>query len=190
MFDFELYYASIAALLPDGCVLAEVGVADGDSALFLAKALRDAGKKFTLYMIDSMDYGRSDQIVTVYNNVVKSGCAEFIQLFPYSSLDGSCKFPDNHFDFVFIDASHLLEETKADIRLWYYKVKEGGILAGHDYHHALVSQAIGMVIPEYVQRGRMDDGQEFERERVLHIEETRNKFGVWWIVKKFYLKLL
>ena len=44
-------------------------------------------------------------------------------------------FPDNYFDFVFIDASHLYEDVVKDITLWLPKVRKGGILSGHDYNH-------------------------------------------------------
>lgn len=42
-------------------------------------------------------------------------------------------FPDGSLDFVYIDANHDYENVKRDIELWSKKVKEGGIVAGHDY---------------------------------------------------------
>lgn len=36
-------------------------------------------------------------------------------------------------DFVFIDAAHDYESVKKDINAWLPKVKENGIIAGHDY---------------------------------------------------------
>ncbi len=36
-------------------------------------------------------------------------------------------------DFVFIDGCHLYEEVAEDIRLWFPKVRDGGVIAGHDY---------------------------------------------------------
>lgn len=38
-----------------------------------------------------------------------------------------------YFDFVFIDGSHFYEDVLKDIKCWYPLVKDGGILAGHDY---------------------------------------------------------
>lgn len=42
-------------------------------------------------------------------------------------------FNDNSFDFVFIDATHTYNSVSSDIRLWAPKVKETGIISGHDY---------------------------------------------------------
>lgn len=43
-------------------------------------------------------------------------------------------FDDDSLDFVYIDGNHAYEYVKEDIRLWYPKVKKGGILSGHDYN--------------------------------------------------------
>ena len=50
-----------------------------------------------------------------------------------ASKDVVGMFPDNHLDFVYIDANHAYEHVKRDIELWYPKVRRGGYLMGHDY---------------------------------------------------------
>ena len=46
-------------------------------------------------------------------------------------------------DFVYIDANHLFEFVYQDINLWYPKVKENGIIAGHDvFGHIGVLKAV------------------------------------------------
>jgi hypothetical protein len=50
-----------------------------------------------------------------------------------ASLDAANTYADESLDFVFIDASHMYEDVKADLIAWYPKIKPGGILAGHDY---------------------------------------------------------
>lgn len=42
-------------------------------------------------------------------------------------------FPDHYFDMVYIDARHECEFVDEDIGFWYPKVREGGIISGHDY---------------------------------------------------------
>jgi len=49
------------------------------------------------------------------------------------SLEGVKKFPDEYFDFIYIDADHSYESVKQDIEAWYPKCKVGGIFSGHDY---------------------------------------------------------
>lgn len=55
------------------------------------------------------------------------------------------------FDFIFIDASHDYENISADIRAWKPLLREGGILAGHDYQPAFtgIVQAVGELIPHF-----------------------------------------
>lgn len=193
MFDFQFYYDRIASELPDGCVVAEVGVAIGASALYLAKKLNELGKRFTLYMIDDMSYGDTDQLNILYKNILQSGLGENIELIWMDSLNASCRFPDSHFDFVFVDASHKKELTKADARLWFHKIKEGGILAGHDYYseeNPEVKMAIDEVIPyTFTREPIMASWQFFQPERILQTEQTTNNCGLWWLRKVFYLKL-
>jgi hypothetical protein len=43
------------------------------------------------------------------------------------------QFKDGEVDFVYIDGDHGFDAVKADISAWWPKVKNGGILAGHDY---------------------------------------------------------
>ena len=43
-------------------------------------------------------------------------------------------YPDGHFDLVFIDAWHDYRDVRDDIDAWLPKVREGGILAGHDWN--------------------------------------------------------
>jgi cephalosporin hydroxylase len=86
------------------------------------------------------------------------------------SLAASCKFNDHSLNFVFLDSSHKYEETKAEIRLWYRKLLDGSILAGHDYEspeNPGVRQAVDEVIPV----------------EHLTVFSTDNNCGVWSVVK-------
>lgn len=51
------------------------------------------------------------------------------------SFDMVKQFPDELFDFVYIDADHSFDGCYRDIIDWYPKVKKEGILCGHDYEH-------------------------------------------------------
>ncbi len=56
------------------------------------------------------------------------------------------------FDLIFIDASHDFESVKADIMAWKPLLKDGGILAGHNYGdppNPGVKQAVDLLIPKF-----------------------------------------
>jgi predicted O-methyltransferase YrrM len=42
-------------------------------------------------------------------------------------------FPDNYFDFVYIDGDHSYKGSKSDLKNYYPKVERGGVISGHDY---------------------------------------------------------
>eukprot|EP00933_Yihiella_yeosuensis_P021056 TRINITY_DN16756_c6_g1_i1.p1 TRINITY_DN16756_c6_g1~~TRINITY_DN16756_c6_g1_i1.p1 ORF type:complete len:282 (+),score=36.57 TRINITY_DN16756_c6_g1_i1:92-847(+) len=49
-------------------------------------------------------------------------------------------YPDESFDFIYVDALHDRKSALRDIRTWWPKLKPGGIMAGHDYmdHNAYI----------------------------------------------------
>ena len=62
---------------------------------------------------------------------VKSGRCHFHKEY---SVDGAKLFDDSSVDLVFIDANHTYEHVKEDIEAWYPKIRDGGILSGHDFN--------------------------------------------------------
>ena len=50
-----------------------------------------------------------------------------------SSVEAAKDFPDGSLDAVYIDAAHDEDSVREDIRTWRSKIKQGGILSGHDY---------------------------------------------------------
>lgn len=49
------------------------------------------------------------------------------------SVEGSSRFEDGYFDFIYIDAAHDYTSVKEDVEAWWPKLKEGGVYSGHDY---------------------------------------------------------
>ena len=56
-----------------------------------------------------------------------------VRLLRLTSVKAAKLFPDDYFDLVYIDADHTKESVKEDCATWLPKVREGGILCGHDY---------------------------------------------------------
>jgi len=49
------------------------------------------------------------------------------------SVEGAERFKDDFFDFCYLDAAHDYDSVVDDLNAWWPKVKEGGVLSGHDY---------------------------------------------------------
>jgi len=109
----------------DGLIGAEIGVLLGDHARQMVK---DIPIK-ELYLIDSWE-GEGNK----HYEHVKTTFAgdERIKIIKKKSTDAVQDFPDEYFDFVYIDANHEYFYVKADINAWYPKVKKGGMLLGDD----------------------------------------------------------
>ena len=58
-----------------------------------------------------------------------------------STVEAATRFPDEHFDWIYLDATHTYAEAKRDLEAWYPKVRPGGLVSGHDYQFQ--HQAIG-----------------------------------------------
>ena len=100
--------------------------------------------KGRLYMVDvwrplsdeeyddiSNHKNHQDAYSDTMNNI--SGFEDRAFMLRMKSIYASELFEDESLDFVYIDANHTYDGVKEDIRIWYPKVKKGGLLLGHDY---------------------------------------------------------
>ena len=58
---------------------------------------------------------------------------EKVEFYFKSSKEASKEIEDNSLDMVYIDADHTYEGVKTDIESWYPKIRDGGMICGHDY---------------------------------------------------------
>jgi len=56
-----------------------------------------------------------------------------------TSMDAVHYFKDRSLDFVYIDGDHNFKHVAEDIYDWTWKVRKGGIVAGHDYFTPILS---------------------------------------------------
>lgn len=73
---------------------------------------------------------------------------EHIKNFSYDVVD---RFQDKSIDFIYIDGRHDYESVKRDLELYLPKLKNGGIIGGHDYnknHWPEVCKAVNEVVGE------------------------------------------
>lgn len=72
-------------------------------------------------------------------------------------------------DFVYIDADHSYRGVRKDLCTWFGKVRDGGIIGGHDYDHPNFP-GVKKAIDEFFRRFDWKINEEGE--------------GVWWIEKQ------
>jgi SAM-dependent methyltransferase len=140
-FSYPNLYKFFVDTSKDGSKIVEIGCWKGKSIAFLAVEIINSNKCIDLFAVDT--WGGSsehqndpiiynDRLFDVFMSNIKP-VEHIIKPMRMKSLDAARKFDDNELDIVFIDASHEYEDVKADIAAWMPKVKQGGIIAGHDY---------------------------------------------------------
>jgi len=92
------------------------------------------------------------------------------ELIRKTSLTAAQYLPDN-LDFVYLDGDHSAIVVEREIPLYEAKIKDGGLLCGHDY----VGNGEPGVKPTVDEFARLHG-------RDLHVDELENMW--WWIVKK------
>ena len=74
-----------------------------------------------------------------------AGYGDRVQLLRLTSLEAVDLVEDESQDFVYLDALHRFAGIRADLEVWWPKVKPGGVFAGHDYytrHNSGVPRAV------------------------------------------------
>ena len=145
--------------LPRNAVIAEIGVAAGG---FSEKILTVCQPK-ELHLIDPWQYQESAEYqtdaenvppeiaVARYQNILRVFDEEIrsqrVFVHKCFSHEAAGKFPDRHFDWVFIDGMHSYDACLSDLRLYSDKVKADGFITGHDYanHPAALHSNFGVV---------------------------------------------
>lgn len=120
----------------------EIGVAEGNYSDVIVKNfnlskiyLLDAWKNFDVS--EYQDITNENQFIQDkrYLGVVERFklYGEKVEIIRGDAREEFKRFPDDFFDFVYIDANHKYTAIKEDMNNWYSKVKTGGVFAGHDY---------------------------------------------------------
>jgi len=135
--------------------IAEIGVSFGENAWRLGHRL----KPKELHLIDP--YATvPENVITEADKMANDVPFNMAQMLMadlplkttfYKEKSGTAfdKFPDEHFDFIFVDGDHSYEGCLEDIEKYYPKVRKGGIIAGDDYHKDGVKPAVDKYFKEY-----------------------------------------
>lgn len=167
------------SLMPKNGVVAEVGVWRGD----FAKKILDFTNPKELHLVDPWQWlGQWKDGIDPNFQHPDELYAEVLKKFPVSNFKNvsvvrassetaSKNFKDEYFDWVYIDADHRYEKIKEDLHFWWPKIKEGGLLCGHD----LTSLYLEKEITEYEK-----EKNGVPRALIEFLKEIRNKdnFGI------------
>jgi len=141
-FTYPYLYSLMVGRFPDGSKFVEVGSWRGRSACYLGVEIYNSGKQIYLDCIDTWEGSKEHNLmgIDVSNNLLYKEflnniepLRSIIKPIRLTSEEASFMYEDESLDFVFIDASHKYEDVVQDMRLWFPKVKGGGMFCGHDY---------------------------------------------------------
>ena len=148
-FNYEFLYDEVVRDLQDYSIIVEIGAWKGKSTSYLAQKIKESNKNIKLYVVDTWigtgNEKQHKQLIeklpkslyeTFIDNMKKMEVRDYLTPLRMDSVSASCLIDDNSVDFVFIDGDHSYEGVKADIEAWWPKLKEGGLIAGHDYGNA------------------------------------------------------
>lgn len=116
--------------LPKNGIVAELGVASGK---FSSEILNICNPE-KLYLVDIWSpkrvEGSKQEVEEKFRNQINN---QTVTILNSSSIDVVKRFDDNTFDWIYIDTDHSYNTTISELRLWASKIKDAGIIAGHDY---------------------------------------------------------
>lgn len=117
----------------------EIGAWKGRSTAYLGTAIINSGKNIKLDVVDTF-CGSEEHLDVNQEKLYEEFCfnigpirSAIGTVHIMKSVDAAKKYRDNSLDFVFIDASHDYDNVMADLKSWYPKVREGGMIGGDDY---------------------------------------------------------
>ena len=148
----------------------EIGVAEGDNSRSMLKNLNMK----MLYLVDPyIEYEdgvttHSAQFIAGFKTVSETLAGLPNVCFLQEKSEDAVGHVPSNLDFVYIDGNHSYESVKLDIKLYYPKVRVGGLIGGHDFESRFVGLCSAVL--------------EFAQENSLVLTGGAGK-NDWWIKK-------
>lgn len=155
--------------LGEGITGIELGVLKAETSCIL---LDECPNIHSLFCIDPyLPYeDKNKDQMDQYNQIAVKNLSKYknVSLLTSSSLDTHTVFDDGSVDFVFIDTVLNREQLEKELDLYYPKIRNGGIIFGHDANH----EEIVMGLKSFREKNKI-------RLPILH-----SKNQVWYWVKR------
>jgi hypothetical protein len=125
-------------------VVAEIGTYDGATTKYVAPIVKEEngtyiavdwfkGNETLNTGVHRYDENQHDTVLDMFKkNINEVNCTDIVTIHDMPSLEATKLIKDKSLDICFIDADHRYVPCKADILAYIPKVKDGGILSGHD----------------------------------------------------------
>ena len=145
-FIYKSLYDTMVETAPFNSTFVEVGAWFGKSTNYLAGKIKESKKNIHFTTIDTF---KGTQTEDLHLNIVDTFNGDIF----YEFIDQQLR----HFtifyleliksiDYIMIDGGHAYDEVMDDIKVWYNKVKPGGIISGDDYN---IFQGVNDAVHEY-----------------------------------------
>lgn len=131
----------VSNILPKGGIGIELGVLKGH----FSRILLDYAQPEHLHLVDPWymlqpfwpwamgNQSTVDAAIRVLNDYRAEIEAKRVSVHAAFDTKLLTTFPDNHFDWAYIDSSHAYQHTKDELELLVHKVKNDGVIAGDDW---------------------------------------------------------
>jgi predicted O-methyltransferase YrrM len=128
--DEVVALAGAVQLIPENGTMINIGAGSGTSSLLVAESRPDVH-------IITVDISRSGPGGGLENELNAFRNAEMEELLPEQILGDSKEigreWDRDKVDFIFVDGDHGDDGVRGDIDAWLQHIKDGGIIAFHDY---------------------------------------------------------
>jgi hypothetical protein len=167
-------YAYFLSLNDNVFTALEVGVREGFNAYQL---LNTTDRLEELTLVDNYA-GEFEKFENVMRETLKPFWNRCV-FHKTDSISASNLIKDNSIDYIYIDGDHSEQAVLADIEAWYPKVKDGGVLAGHDWWKLDVKKSVIAFAQKY--QCRLFACSPMFSTTVL--SQNEGEFMDWWFVK-------
>lgn len=135
-------------MMPENSICAEIGVYKGN----FSHEILDIAQPKKLHLIDPWKYrdkneyknalfggvaGSQDSMNKIFEEVKDKFNQEIekgrVEIHRGASQNVYKKFPEDYFDWIYIDGNHKYKYVKKDLELYLPKIKTGGYITGDDY---------------------------------------------------------
>ena len=110
---------------------AELGVSVGDNARDM---LLNYPEIESIHLVDVFLGGYAKAKDVSKQKLEKLDCYDKVIWHYMTTAKASKEVEDKSLDFVYVDAGHSYELVKEDLELWWPKIKDDGMMCGHDYN--------------------------------------------------------